>query len=204
MYIKIPGLYIVKLAMFSGPCADSVSVPLATSNIVGINYSIDTIVCPGSQSCVTNTSTGNNLTYNWQMPGASPPASTLAAPCFWYNTPGNYQVVYTLSSNHQCSVVDTINIHAFAPQAGGYMDTNFLACPVPFHISQFIDTSKYVNGTYSWNFGDTYGSTQINAGHIYTHPGVFVVTLIVTDKQGCADTAIIDTMTVDQAPSAPL
>jgi gliding motility-associated-like protein len=191
-----PGSYIVKLSVYSGPCSDSVSIPLATSNIVNINYSIDTIVCPGNQLCATNNSTGNTPTYNWQAPGASPPSSTQAAPCFWYNTPGNYQIVYTLSSNNQCSIVDTINVHAFAPVAGGYMDTDFLACPTPFHISRFVDTSKYVNGIYSWNFGDGYGATQINTNHIYEHPGVFVVTLIVTDKQGCADTAIIDTMTV--------
>jgi len=52
--------------------------------------------------------------------------------------------------------------------------------------------------SYLWNFGDNTTALGVNANHIYTSPGIYTVTLTVTDNNGLTGT---DTMivTVNQA-----
>ncbi|HWB62818.1 MAG TPA: PKD domain-containing protein [Chitinophagales bacterium] len=192
-----PGLYNVKLVVTSGGCTDSITKIVATSNVVAVNFKLDTIICPGHTSCVNNSSVGLNLVYHWYFPGVtSITDSTAASPCFMYNTPGDYQVIFSVSSNHQCRVIDTVKIHVHQPIAGGYPSERHILCPYPPHIISFTDTSKWVDSTWYWDFGDGTHSTQPNPGHIYDYPGTYIVSLTVSDKMGCTDSTIIDTIVV--------
>ena len=62
---------------------------------------------------------------------------------------------------------------------------------IPLNV-QFDSTgSSDPDGTlaaYGWDFGDGSTSTSANPDHIYTAPGNFVVTLVVTDTEGAATT----------------
>ncbi len=72
---------------------------------------------------------------------------------------------------------------------------DFIAPPVgcaPYNANfQNTSHSTSTSGvTYFWNFGDGGTSSQINPSHLYTHSGIYYVSLIVTDNGTCngADT----------------
>jgi gliding motility-associated-like protein len=156
---------------------------------------VDTLLCAGGVSCVSNSSSGLALTYNWSSPGANTSQSTLANPCFSYPVSGVYPVYLEVKSNNVCSINDTFNIISANPIAGGFVSTDTLTCPNPPTVISYTDTSQF-NVTWFWDFGDSTSSSIQNPGHIYTTPGSYVVTLIATNPDGCADTAVIDTIVV--------
>ena len=84
----------------------------------------------------------------------------------------------------------------FSWGAGAYMDgpfdsitlsADFHAGPVngaaPLNV-HFADRSTGYITSWSWNFGDGSTSTERNPKHTYTDPGVYAVTLTVTDSDG--------------------
>lgn len=52
----------------------------------------------------------------------------------------------------------------------------------------FIDSSSGIGLKYKWNFGDKTTDITSNPQHFYVNPGIFTVSLRVTDKFGCKDT----------------
>jgi len=48
----------------------------------------------------------------------------------------------------------------------------------------FIDASTGSPGSWAWDFGDGAASTAQNPTHLYTHPGVYYPTLMVTNASG--------------------
>ena len=191
-----PGSYPVKLIVTNDiGCRDSITKTVIVSSPVNLNYTVDTLLCAGAVSCVSNSSSGLALTYNWSSPGANTPQSTLANPCFSYPGSGVYPVYLEIKSNNVCSINDTFNIISANPIAGGFVSADTLTCPNPPTVIGYTDTSQF-NTTWFWDFGDSTSSSIQNPGHIYTTPGSYVVTLIATNPDGCADTAIIDTIKV--------
>ncbi|MDA3873613.1 MAG: PQQ-dependent sugar dehydrogenase, partial [Kiritimatiellae bacterium] len=74
---------------------------------------------------------------------------------------------------------------------------------VPFTVD-FTDTSSYPGAsvvTWNWDFGDGTHSTSPNPQHIYSSPGVYRVTLTVTDANGLVDST---TATVTAYVSVPI
>lgn len=70
----------------------------------------------------------------------------------------------------------------------------------------FVNQST--NGTaaitqWAWDFGDGNSSTQTNTSHIYSAPGTYTVTLVVTAANGQADAEVkVNYITVNPAPTA--
>ncbi|MFN8278243.1 MAG: PKD domain-containing protein [Chitinophagales bacterium] len=63
----------------------------------------------------------------------------------------------------------------FAPQSG--------CAPVN---AQFVNNSRYFSTTqFSWDFGDSTYSNQINPLHTYTKPGLYTITLALFDPSSC-------------------
>ena len=192
-----PGTYSVSLTVSnSAGCSATVTQPAIVSGDVILNYSLDTIICPGVQHCVTNNSTGVDLTYAWSMPGANPDTSNAASPCFVYNTAGTYTIILYLSSNNQCQVTKSYTIHVGAPVPGGFVSTDLVPCPNPPLFIDFTDTSLYVDSSWTWNFGDGTYTHETNTTHYYSIPGVYVVTDTVCNLDGCCAGTIIDTIIV--------
>jgi gliding motility-associated-like protein len=192
------GQYTVKLVVQNAyGCRDSITKTVSAAP-VNISYTIDTIICPGKQGCITNSSTGAGLTYSWTIPGALPQSVfTTPAPCYSFPSPGDYPAYIRISSAGQCDFYDTVVIHNQYPQVGGYVSTNYIACPNPPQILQFYDSSKYVDSSWLWNFGDNSFSLFDTANHIYSTPGCYGVYLTGTTKDGCSATTYIDSVCVD-------
>ncbi|MBK6755195.1 MAG: gliding motility-associated C-terminal domain-containing protein [Flavobacteriales bacterium] len=69
--------------------------------------------------------------------------------------------------------------------------------------AQFINQSNGGN-SFQWDFGDSTGSTDFEPTHTYPGPGIYTVTMILTDTTGCAppDTATMIVEVVDPLDAA--
>ena len=141
------------------------------------------------------------FTFNWTIVGGTPTSFTgNPAVITWGNgTQGFLQVIISDASGN-CR--DTITkkvcllnspIAAFTVAPGTTVCVNQ---PVIFTNASLGASS------YTWNFGDGTGSTLFNPPpHLYTTPGTYTVTLIVTTAQGCKDT-VDNPVTIHTPPVA--
>ena len=66
---------------------------------------------------------------------------------------------------------------------------NYTSAPCGNNVV-FADSS-YANPTgWEWNFGDSNNSTQQNTSHFYSSPGIYTVSLIASNSDGCKDTSV--------------
>lgn len=188
-----PGFYTITFAPGNGVFTDTLVMPNYVEvweNPVAGFMSPNTVYCNPARVKFYDESDGA-VAWDWDFGDGG--TSNLQNPWHQYETPGNYTVTLTVTSNHGCT--NTLTIPAYitilpSPEADFKADT--LVCTtVPV---QFTDLSTPDATTWSWNFGDGSGwsSTQQNPAHAYANPGEYTVTLAVTNGLGCPDTLIKD------------
>ncbi|MFI5196482.1 MAG: PKD domain-containing protein [Chitinophagales bacterium] len=132
----------------------------------------------------TNTSTGAT-SYYWDLGNTI--HSTTTNPSTTYLTPGTYTVTLT-AYNGSSTSTHTMIITVYPMPTVNFTANNTSVCPG----TPAIFTSTSVGGvpgplTYSWNFGDGYGSTAATPSHAFASPGYYNITLSVTNAQGCVN-----------------
>lgn len=134
----------------------------------------------------------NSWIWNFGDPSTSNDTSTSQNPTYTFVNVGNYIVTLTVTSIYGCTVSysDTVKVSrkpiaAFVnhPEVGSSDNPRI----------EFFDQSSYAN-QWLWNFGDPAShldnfATTKDAVHIFTDTGLFKVILIVSNNQGCSDTA---------------
>lgn len=134
----------------------------------------------------TNTSSGNITNYYWDFGNGN--TSSLKNPGAIYNQAGAYTVllVVTDANGDKDSLVKSYVIEALAnPQAGFDVSANGGCIGQNFN---FTDTSKKAVGKlakWQWNFGDGSADTNQSPKHSFSASGIFGVSLIITDDNGC-------------------
>lgn len=111
------------------------------------------------------------------------------SPQHTYTTPGNYLITLVAYNNEGCvdsvTFPDTIFVNE-QPVADFNSDIQEGCNPVQI---QFTDYSQNLsNATFNWDFGNGDFSNVQNPQYSYTQPGIYTVTLIVTNDGGCSDT----------------
>jgi gliding motility-associated-like protein len=171
VYPSVPGVYTVQVSNQCGSNSDAVSVgirPLPEVNsIVGNEF------CNRQDGSIELF--GANQ-YLWENGESSSSLNHLAS--------GNYSVTV---SNEWCSVPMVIKVPATAgPEAHFTANADFL-----YEGQNFIfhDASEGAVDWY-WNFGDGQQNTgAAEVSHLYSETGVYEVSLIVSDRNACRDTA---------------
>ncbi len=143
--------------------------------------------CGGSNYVyLQNQSIGSNLSYSWNFGGGVNDTSTLANPQYHnYTTPGTYTISLTISDGAQTDTYSqTFNTHCIAD----WNLSNFMNVPCAGDSAYFYYTNSPASyPVLIWNFGDpASGVNNIATGngqpkHVYATPGVYAVTLIVSD-----------------------
>jgi len=145
--------------------------------------------CAGEDVVFFGVPTGN-YTYFWDFGDGT--SSTATTPTHNYAA-GNYTVSLTVTNAIGC---DSTYTRVNYIKVQDYPIANFTANPTfstcyPTNVV-FTDSSIVQNAaTWTWNFGDSPNFvilTNTTAQNLYTQPGVYDVTLIVTTTFGCADT----------------
>ena len=121
--------------------------------------------------------------YVWSFGG---PDSAFASNT--YNAFGNYSVTLTVTDSNGCvGTLTKPNYVQIAPPPVTFAANIVMGC-VPLDV-QFTSGSGGAGTTYIWNYGD--GSpldTAINPVHTYGDSGVFNVTLVIINAEGCTNT----------------
>ncbi len=152
----------------------------------------------------TVTSTGNNITWQWNF-GDGTGNSSIKNALHVFNNTGVYTVTLTAINDGGFATAQIVNyITVYDPKP----IANFTGVPQvgssPLTV-QFTDTSVGNNITsWQWNFGDGYSnSTQTNPVHTYNSYGNYTVTLTVVNNNGQSTAQKIFYITVhDPAPIA--
>ncbi|GAB4137753.1 MAG: hypothetical protein Fur0041_12590 [Bacteroidia bacterium] len=180
IYVNASGNYTVTYTDANGCSATSnpISVSVSSSPAPTVSVSGSTALCPGETAVLTASLSDS---YQWYLNGN--PMTGETNQTLSVTGPGAYTVFVTNSnacngSGMSSQIVITQNT---APAASFTYSWNGT-------IVVFSNTSN--GGTiYSWDFGDQSGSTAQNPQHVYTSDNNYTVTLIVTNADGCTDTA---------------
>ena len=204
-----PGAYTVTLiAMDSLSCnlADTIYLPIT----IGAQQPIDadfswtqTIDCTQMEISTTNQSTGDPLTWYWDMGDGTQYVDTNVVHQF--PGPGSYLVQLIAEDPTGCSGADTVqvlvDIGPPAQVAAAFSTVESPGCEELGVTCTNLSTG--IDMTYQWDMGDgtTYSTMDVN--HLFQGVGTYTITLIVNDASSCnvADTV---TMDVTVTPSEPI
>ncbi|MBI4646468.1 MAG: PKD domain-containing protein, partial [Bacteroidia bacterium] len=171
----IPSLHII-LFLF---VTDIFSQPVA-------NFSSDIhIACAPQIIHFFDQSEGAPTSWFWDFGNNN--TSTLQNPDVIYGEPGAYTVILVVSNNSGSdTLIKPYYITAFSPPVCGFEISDSSAC---IHdIINFFDASIPQSCSIAhwfWDFGDGSNSNLQNAQYAYQTPGIYTVSLLVTDINGC-------------------
>jgi len=122
--------------------------------------------------------------------------STDPQPVHFYQQPGTYNVLLTVTDNLGCDLTITHQITVFASPIANF-SANIAQIGSP---TIFSDLSTTANGnliSWHWDFGDGSTSNQQNPQHFYNNAGNYLVTLIVINNFGCSDTFSLNVLVTE-------
>lgn len=148
-------------------------------------------------------STGNPTNWRWDFGNGN--GSIQQNPSAIYLNPGVYTVSLIASNaGERDTVIRTQYITVWEDPTPSLTSDVTSGC-IPATVN-FTDQSTEGDTTivsWLWDFGDGSTSTQVSPSHTYTNPGVYTITLLVRDANGCSDELSIDDMiTITNAPDA--
>jgi len=148
-------------------------------------------LCLPVEASFTNTSTGTTgiQSFQWDF-GDLTGGSNAENPKHFYKAAGEYSVSLTVTDSNGCTATllkpklvkvnaATAKFAATTPRGG---------CNPPLTVS-FGNTSTGLGLKYLWKFGNGDTSVSKTPSYTYTAKGNYTVSLIVTDQNGCKDTA---------------
>ena len=186
----IPGPYTITLIVTdANGCRDTFGLPFVAPPPPVANFIVsDSVGCPPFATVFTADTTGGLAFFQWDF-GDGSPAAFGNPVSHTYLTSGNFTVTLIVEDGNGCR--DTLtrpNYIRINPPVADFNQSNVSGCP-PLSVT-FTDNSTFTNSivAWDWDFGDGNTGTGTPVTHTYAAPGVYTVTLIITDSVGCQDT----------------
>jgi gliding motility-associated-like protein len=182
-----PGTYAITLTV-SDPAScnltDSYSTSVTVDPIEPIAASFELMEegeCGEMQVTCTNTSTGSNVSYLWELGDGTTYATTDLVHTF--STPGTYSISLTVTHLNGCfpPAVEAAEVvlDELPPLA-----VELLVEQVGDCNAMTVEGTGLVTGTdlvWVWDMGDGSQYGSLNAAHAYASPGTYMISLTVTD-----------------------
>ncbi len=201
--------YIKQVATTVNGCVDSALVqldakalPTAVFSMSDTTSCIDSVTIKFKDQSIPRTP--ETIT-GWSWDFGDGITSNSQNPSHFYNKPGTYTISLVITNNEGCSSLPTRKrlVVYGSPRARFTM---------PKKVCQ-TDTIRFINNTVlghgttnfasEWNFGDGSSiNTNANPSHVFTKPGIFIVSLKVKADSSCTTSTIYDTITVAGFPKA--
>lgn len=188
----IAGTYIVTLTASNanGSSTKTMTVTVHPGPTVSFTTS-PTAGCPPVLINFTNATTSSvpgPITYSWQYGDGSPLGSGTNS-SHVYTSPGQRNVTLTATDAQGCvkSLVVPVMIHT--PPIINFTAQNN-QCDAPATVNFTANITGTAPYSYQWDFGNGATANTASPTVIYANPGVYTVSLVVTDANGCKDTLV--------------
>jgi gliding motility-associated-like protein len=168
-------------------CFDTIQQSV-TVNPLPVPSFTNTVACENGEIFFTDNSFISSGSINaWEYLFEQGNISNQQNPSYTYTASGTYSVEFTATSALGCEATVFQNVVVNpSPTAAFTINPN---PALALEDVNFIDasTGNQLSNWY-WNFGDGEGDNNQNSIHNYSTGGVYPITLIVTDINGCQDT----------------
>jgi len=181
------GTYSVKLIVTDGPgCIDSISrTAYITVDSLKASFTGPDSGCVSSPIIFKNTSS-SHIASNWNFGDGS--TETGETGIHAYLTAGTYTVTLIVYNGGSCYDTVTKSVTTLPAPIDSFSWTTSGTCPAPDTVA-FTNTTL-PGATYSWNFGDGGTSSATDPSHTYKSNGIFTISLVITDSNGCKSTLV--------------
>ena len=171
------GVYNVSVTDASG-CVATTTITITDTPGPSLTVSSQDEICYHANGSATVNATGGvgNYTYAWSN-GPNTPNNTGL-------TQGSYSVTV---SDSECSTSATVNVIEAPGPGAGFFEHPRIITLLDGPVS-FIDNSTGNIVNWLWFFGDGSSGNGSSVQHQYDNINTYLVTLIVTDNNGCKDT----------------
>lgn len=200
-----PGSYDVTLAITSpeGCVKDTLFQDLIqVSAVPAASFMADTLAgCPGLVVAFTNTSLlANGATCTWDMGDGT--TLTDCDPVYTYAQPGIYDVRLTVTTPEGCPDDTLANaLVTILPVPAPSFSIDPAEGCIPLVVRFDNETPGAATQTADWDLGNGQTSDQTHTIGTYTEPGVYTVSLTMTNTLGCSATLVhLDTITAYPLP----
>ncbi|HTE13350.1 MAG TPA: PKD domain-containing protein, partial [Chitinophagaceae bacterium] len=178
------GLYTIQLIVKNNAgCIDTLTKK--DSIAVGVahaNFTAPDSVCQNTVIQLFNTSQPATGKLQWNFGDSS---SSVANPFLLYTKAGTY-IISLVADFGSCKDSVSKPIKIFSKAIAAFSANKTASCSAPLTI-QFTNLSAGAV-SYKWLFGDNTTSAVQNPSHTYLQNGIYDVTLITTNSNGCNDT----------------
>lgn len=204
VYLTDPGTHIITLTATNGGATSTYTMSVTVYPQPTVNFTAsDTTVCPNTPITFTSTTLGGvpgavTCTWNWGDGGGA----TGSPATHSYGAPGNYTVSLYATNSMGCqnSLVKPAHIHVSVPPHAAFASSGGCNPPVAVTFTS-TGTVSAPPATYAWTYGD--GGTGVGSPstHTYASTGGYSVKLVVTDANGCVDSAVATVPVATMTPS---
>lgn len=153
--------------------------------------------CAGSPVSIVNTSGIHNPGASFQWTFGDGTTSTDMNPVKVFSNPGTYSVKLIVSTDANCADTAFSSVTIYGLPVSTFTTGNSCVFVENTPLPTIIDNTL----TYAWNFGDGYTSSLITPQHAYGSAGTYVVSLDLSNANGCSSHSEIP-VTVYSAPTA--
>ena len=200
---SLSGIYPVTLIVWSTDgCSDTLVQDIEIFPDPVASFDFTTIICDSVPTQFTDLSIANaDSLVAWWWDFGDGDASTIQHPIHTYTIAGIYPVTLIVENSNGCLDDTTIVIEVYSsPTAAFYTSQPVcLADSVYFYDNSSPGSDTIVS--WFWDFGDGNTSTLKNPAHLYNTANTFMVTLLVTNANGCTS-EITGTVMVEESPIA--
>lgn len=195
-----PGTYTITLTASNG-CSDTTTTESITvlPQPLAAFTADNTLGCPGLVVQFKNTTT-DGVSYIWDFGDGT--TSTEFEPKHVYTGDQEfYTVNLTATNSLGCTYTAIMNeyIHIVSPPVAKFNVAPSTLISIPNYTFRFEDESTNNPTIWAWDFGDGIKSTLQNPSHTYLDTGSYIVTLRVSNQQGCFTTTF-KTVTIVGVP----
>ena len=193
-----PGTYTVKLVVTNAAGTKDSVIKLQYVTVYAlptVNFAATPLTgCyPLPVQFTDNSAPGSGTITGWLWDFGDGNSSAAQNPSHTYTAAGNYNVSVMITNSNGCSktLTKTNYISISNGVHAAFTNSTPSGCSAPETITFQNQSTGTGTLSYEWLFGDGGTSTVFQPSHTYTTTGNYTVQLIVTNSNGCHDTATL-------------
>jgi len=201
-----PGVYNVELVVLTANgCTDTLYQNVQVFELPVPGFDVPEPCLNGGTAFIDTSTVGDSVidTWAWNF-GDGSAVDTNQNPTHYFGAAGPYTITLTVTSANGCSEDTTVTLNVLPGPLAAFSMAPQVA--QPYQDVQFTDESVPSAGTtiiiWEWQFDDGDTAWIQDPIHSYEDEGEYDVMLIVTDNNGCEDTAVHE-LPVYHGPKVP-